>query len=156
MKKWRIENPLIWKELRRRNFKKKYSTPKGKLNHLMSKYLWDALHSQKNGMKWESIVGYSSDILFNHLKKTVPIGYTWDDFLSGELHLDHIIPRSAFNFKSQYDIDFKRCWALENLRLLPAKENMAKGSRLEKPFQPSLAFGGYYATSGIIHDHRTV
>ncbi|GAI61384.1 unnamed protein product, partial [marine sediment metagenome] len=35
-------------------------------------------------------------------------------------------------------IDFKRCWALENLRLLPAKENMVKHNKLDRPFQPAL------------------
>lgn len=33
-------------------------------------------------------------------------------------------------------------WALKNLQLLPAKENMTKNAKLEKPFQPSFAFGG--------------
>ena len=37
---------------------------------------------------------------------------------------------------------FERCWALKNLRLLPAKENFAKKDKLEKPFQPSLMING--------------
>jgi len=32
----------------------------------------------------------------------------------------------------------KRCWALSNLRLLPAKENMIKHNKLDRPFQPAL------------------
>ncbi|MBA7551803.1 hypothetical protein ES705_44352 [subsurface metagenome] len=68
----------------------------------------------------------------------MPAGYTWQDFLSGELHIDHIIPISAFNFTKPEHTDFKRAWALENLRLLPAKENMIKHDRLDRPFQPAL------------------
>lgn len=85
---------------------------------------------------------YDVDMLARHLKKTMPKGYAWQDFLNGALHIDHKIPVSAFNFKTPEDIDFKRCWALKNLQLLPARENMIKSSKLEKPFQPSLAFGG--------------
>jgi 5-methylcytosine-specific restriction endonuclease McrA len=71
----------------------------------------------------------------------MPLGYTWQDFLSGKLHIDHIIPIAAFNFRSPGDADFKHCWALKNLRLLPAKENMRKGAKLTAPHQPGLAFG---------------
>lgn len=34
--------------------------------------------------------------------------------------------------------DFKRCWALRNLQLLPAKDNLRKNAKIGKPFQPSL------------------
>ena len=34
--------------------------------------------------------------------------------------------------------DFKKCWSLDNLQQMWAKENMIKGANLEKPFQPSL------------------
>ena len=46
--------------------------------------------------------------------------------------------RSAFNFSKPEHIDFKRCWSLENLRLLPAMENIKKHNKLFKPFQPAL------------------
>lgn len=32
----------------------------------------------------------------------------------------------------------RRCWALKNLRLLLAKDNIKKKDKLKKPFQPSL------------------
>jgi hypothetical protein len=54
-------------------------------------------------------------------------------------HINHVIPISAFNFSSPEDIDFKKCWALKNLRPLWAKDNFSKNARLDKPFQPSLA-----------------
>ena len=71
--------------------------------------------------------------------KTLPVGHTWTDFLEGDFHIDHIIPCAAFNFQSPEDPDFKRCWALSNLQLLPAEENLKKGAKLLQPFQPSLA-----------------
>ena len=95
----------------------------------------------------EDILGYSLKKLENHLGKTMPKGYNWDDFLRGDLHIDHIVPVSAFNFNHEQDIDFKRCWALKNLQLLPAIENMRKSAKLTKPFQPSLSFAPFSAGS---------
>ncbi|MBA7577365.1 hypothetical protein ES695_16320 [Candidatus Atribacteria bacterium 1244-E10-H5-B2] len=94
--------------------------------------------SYKQGRKWEKLVDYDSKELKKRLTKTMPEGYTWQDFLSGELHIDHIIPVLVFNFSKTEHADFKRCWALSNLRLLPAKENLIKGAKLDRPFQPAL------------------
>jgi len=77
----------------------------------------------------------------HHLKTTIPEGCSWETFLKGDLHIDHKIPISAFNFKTPNDIDFKKCWALENLQLLTVRDNLSKGANLDKPFQPSFAFG---------------
>lgn len=87
------------------------------------------------------MVGYKLEELEKHLQSTVPKGYTWQDFLDGELWIDHIIPVSVFNFTKPEHEDFKRCWALENLRVIPARENMEKGARLYEPFQASFPFG---------------
>jgi len=89
--------------------------------------------------KWELLAGYSVELLKEHLESTLPEGSTWSDFLSGHLHIDHIIPLVAFNFSKDSDIDFKRAWSITNLRLLPAAENCIKNGTLEHPFQPSLA-----------------
>jgi hypothetical protein len=92
----------------------------------------------KAGRSWERLVGYTQDALVARLKQTIPAGYTWQDYLDGRLHLDHITPCAAFNVSSTDDIDFRLCWQLSNLQLLPASENCSKGAKLPKPFQPSL------------------
>ncbi len=89
--------------------------------------------------KWEILVGYTVENLERHLIKMMPAGYTWKDFLEGRLHIDHIIPLSAFNFFGPAHMDFKHAWSLKNLQLLPEKENLRKGARLTRPFQPALA-----------------
>ena len=50
-------------------------------------------------------------------------------------HIDHIRPMASFDFTDGKDgEDWQRCWALANLRMLPAEENMAKGNSLcERP-----------------------
>ena len=87
---------------------------------------------------WNKQVNYTIVDLKNHLEKTIPNGYDWEDYINGKLQVDHIIPISAFNFTSANHTDFKRCWALENLRLLPSKENSKKSYTLNQPFQPAL------------------
>lgn len=110
-----------------------------RVSNAMSCGMWNTLRGSKNYRSWESLIGYTTEDLMAHLIKTMPKGYTWDDYLNGKLHIDHIIPKSVFNFKTPEDIDFKRCWELKNLQLLPAKENIRKHARLTKPFQPSFS-----------------
>ena len=138
-KKYYIENKEYF-----RKFHRKYNTNKRKtdlkfnLNCKISKAIKLSLKNNKNGRHWETLVGYTLNDLYNHLQKTMPNGYTWQDYLNSKLHIDHIIPISVWNFDNANQIDFKRCWALENLQLLPAKENLIKNNKIDKPFQPSL------------------
>ena len=125
----------------RKNRHKKYKRKtdlKFNLNEKISHAINFSLKGNKNGRHWETLVNYTLDDLIKRLKKTMPKGYTWQDYLEGKLHLDHIIPISAHNFTTSKHIDFKRCWSLSNLQLLPAKENLAKHDKLYKPFQPTL------------------
>jgi hypothetical protein len=110
------------------------------LNGRISVAMGHSLKGNKAGRHWEDLVGYTLDDLLKRLKKTMPQGYNWQNYLDGELHIDHIIPISAFNFTKTEHIDFKRCWALGNLRLLLAMKNWKKHAKLDKPFQRALAF----------------
>jgi len=123
---------------------KEYSREKSKtdlrfnLNGRISSGIYDSLEGNKSGRHWEKLVGYTLEDLIKHLKKNIPKGYSMEDCFNGKLHIDHKIPKSVFNFTKPEHIDFKKCWALSNLQLLPAKENMEKGSKLDRPFQPAL------------------
>jgi len=109
------------------------------INHRISSAIGKSLKGNKIKQHWEDLVGYTLSELKKYLEKTIPKGYTWQDFLKGKLHIDHKIPVSVFNYTKPEHIDFKRCWALGNLQLLPAKENIKKSNKLTKPFQPALA-----------------
>jgi hypothetical protein len=56
---------------------------------------------------------------------------TWNDNDSSTWtwQLDHIIPRSDLPYSSMEDENFQKCWALENLRPLNAKQNLLDGVR---------------------------
>ena len=96
--------------------------------------------SGKRGRSWVDMLGYTGQDLISHLESQFEHGMTWDNYGFGDdkWHIDHIIPIRAFNFSSPNDEDFVRCNALENLRPLWQKENLAKGGELAAPFQPSL------------------
>lgn len=79
--------------------------------------------------KWEVLLGYSMRDLVQHLQRTLPTGSKWEQFLSGTLHIDHILPRASFDLSSVDEL--KACWSLGNLRLLPAQANMRKGAAVE-------------------------
>ena len=119
---------------------KRKINPKFNLNCKMSIIIRYSLKGNKNGKHWETLVNFTLKDLIKRLKQTMPKGYTWQDFMEGKLHIDHIVPISAFNFTESKHIDFKRCWALKNLRLLPARENIIKSNKLSRPFQPALIF----------------
>ena len=73
---------------------------------------------------------YTQEEFVRHLLSTLPAGYTEADACDGnKLHIDHIRPVSSFNLTGNVDDEFKACWALENLRLLPARDNMVKGAK---------------------------
>lgn len=134
-KQWYKDNPDWYRQYAKN---KRRTDLKYNLNYKMGKNIGKALKGNKAGRSWEFLTGYTLAELIERLNETMPVGYAWKDYLNGDLHIDHIIPISAFNFNCPEHIDFKRCWALENLRLLPAKENMIKHNKLDRPFQPAL------------------
>ena len=79
---------------------------------------------------------YTQDEFIGHLIATLPPGTDPAEICDGsKWHIDHIRPMASFEFEGGKDgEDWQRCWALANLRMLPAEENMAKGDSLsERP-----------------------
>ena len=139
-KEYYEENKVaISKRVRKYEKMKMGTDPKYNLNKRISCLMRNSLKGNKEGCHWEDLVGYTLEDLIKRLSSTMPEGCTWQDFLNGDLHIDHIIPKSIFNFTNIKHTDFQRCWELSNLRLLPARENISKSNKLYKPFQPSLA-----------------
>jgi hypothetical protein len=116
------------------------TNPKFRLNANIHKAISTSLVGAKKGRSWEAIVGYDIEDLRGHLEKQFTDGMSWDNY--GEWHVDHKIPLAVHNFISPDDIDFKRAWALSNLQPMWGHDNRVKHTTIDKPFQPSLAFGG--------------
>jgi hypothetical protein len=153
IKKWRAENPGIVKlnrdkwinnnrgrfnELQRKVKLKIRATLKGKLTHKIGMSIRNTVQAKsKNNKHWEILVGYTVEELINYLEKLFTPNMTWDNY-GPVWHIDHKIPISVFNFETPDDIDFKKCWCLDNLQPLEASKNWSKRANLTEPFQPSL------------------
>ena len=116
--------------------KKKYKDVCHRLNASISSRLRIVLPRNRHWRRNLKLLDYSARELKEHLEKQFQGGMSWNNY--GEWHIDHIIPLSAFNFDSPAHIDFRRCWALNNLQPLWAKENMQKKDKLTIEFQPAL------------------
>jgi hypothetical protein len=138
---WALNNPDKQKAMAKRATTKLRNTPKGILDHRISTAIRETLKGTKNGKRWQLLVGYSVAELKFHIEKRFVGGMSWGKFMSGEIHIDHKIPIAVFNYKTPDDPDFKRCWAIENLQPMWAKDNILKSVKLNQPFQPSLSFG---------------
>jgi len=135
-RRWQAANPEIRKASLRKSNAKKRSTVTGLLSHHISVSMRQSLKFGKQGRKWESLVGYDLNRLKRHLEKQFLPGMSWEN--RSQWHIDHKIPISAFNYEQPTDLDFKRCWALSNLRPLWKHDNLVKHTKIDKPFQPGL------------------
>jgi len=123
-KKYRKRHP----EVRRRYQKKRRKeNPKYHLNGNISKAIGASLSGKKHGRKWEILVGYTCQNLMKHLEKQFDEKMSWGNY-GNYWVIDHIRPISSFNFTSPDDLEFKQCWALENLQPLEKIENIKKSN----------------------------
>jgi hypothetical protein len=136
-KQWASDNPDKVRKYSRSKKIRYRKNPMKKLNFNISYGVWLSIKENKKNRHWETLVGYTLQQLKLHLEKQFKDGMTWENY--GEWHIDHRLPIAVHNFNSPDDIDFKKCWALKNLQPLWALDNISKGAKLLKPFQPSLS-----------------
>lgn len=120
-KDWKAANPDRVRENKRRRLRE---MPSEVLNNRMRSAINQRVRDGKGGRSWRDVVGYGPEELMAHLERQFVKGMTWDNV--GEWHIDHIVPLSSFAFDSVDDPEFRRAWALPNLRPLWAAENKSK------------------------------
>lgn len=145
VRKWRIEykrrpevkerDRLLNRSAHRKTYQaarqhKYRSTIMGRLRNRISRSMNYALRSGMNGKSWQEAVGYSIKDLKVHIEHQFVGDMSWEKFMLGEIHIDHIRPMSSFSFGDYSDLEFKQCWALENLQPLWAKDNLSKGAKI--------------------------
>lgn len=132
-KTYRQNNKQQILQLNNEYYKKKYeTTPIFRLNKLLSRTMARSLKHNKNNQHWETLVDYTLYDLKKHLEKQFKDGMTWKN-QSKVWHIDHRIPISWFTFKSYKDIEFKECWALDNLQPKLKADNLTKSNRYAEP-----------------------
>ena len=99
-------------------------------------------NSSKGGKSILKFLPYTMQELKEHLEKQFEPWMTWENYGSYRAdiwndndpstwiwNLDHIIPQSDLPYISMDEDNFKKCWALENLRPYSAKQNLLDGIR---------------------------
>lgn len=98
-------------------------------------------NSNKSGKSILQYLFYSIEELKNHLESLFEPWMNWNnwgaynkdlwndnDSNTWKWSIDHIIPQSDLPYISMDDENFRKCWALENLRPLNSKQNLIEGT----------------------------
>lgn len=79
----------------------------------------------------EEILHYSIKDLYHHLLTTLKLSHSIDDFMSGELEIDHIIPIGNYYYRSTNDEEFKKAWSIKNHRFIDKNENRNRRKNID-------------------------
>ncbi len=98
--------------------------------------------SSKNGLPVFDYLDYSPEDLKKHIENQFEPWMTWEnhgpylkanwddnDSKTWTWQIDHIIPQSKLPYDSMEHPNFKKCWALNNLRPLSAKLNVLRKNK---------------------------
>lgn len=116
-----------------------------KLRKSISYSIWFHLSSNNSSKNNKSILqylSYSIQELKEHLESQFESWMNWNnygayhisfwndyDVSTWKWNIDHIVPQSKLPYTSMEDENFKKCWSLENLRPVSAKQNIIDGNR---------------------------
>lgn len=88
----------------------------------------NSLVGRGGGRKTELQLGYTMEELRIHLERQFNKKMTWEKFMNGEIHIDHILPKKSFDMSDPEE--WKICWSLPNLRPLWANDNRTKSAKV--------------------------
>jgi len=133
------------RKYRRQYRQKKKGTVGYKLRANISRTISRSLRQRgatKEGSSFLQCVSWSVQELKAHLESGWEPWMTWDNYgvyvasswddndpSTWKWNIDHIIPQSETPYVSMRDENFAKCWALENLRPMSAKQNLLDGVR---------------------------
>jgi hypothetical protein len=115
-----------------------------KLNSNISRAIRSFLTSNngnKNGKSCRRYLPFTFEELKNRLESLFEPWMTWDNYgtyksdiwnddpATWTWNIDHIIPQSKLQYMSMEEENFKKCWALSNLRPYSSKQNLRDGNR---------------------------
>lgn len=122
-KQAKAEYNKVWKKDRYKN------NNNYKIRCIISSAVRRSLKGMKKGDSIKNILGYTIEELKEHLEHQFEDWMNWDNLgltatkEKETWQIDHIIPVNTFNIKEIGDEEFRKCWALSNLRPLDSYIN---------------------------------
>jgi len=129
IKQWKINNSD--KIDHKKRHKKRWANPTYKVSKTISNQVNECIIDKNNSSVFD-LLGYTVHDLIRHIENQFTEGMSWSNHSKYGWHIDHIKPVCSFNFTSKHDEDFKKCWALDNLRPLWAIDNIKKSHEDKK------------------------
>lgn len=142
---WKARNPekrrasdKAWREANRDKVRAKQRRSDARIQkspiHVLNKRIKGRIRSMLKGAYSPGSLGsyldFTKDELVDHIERQFTKGMSWSRLVTGEIHIDHIVPIAAFNIKDVGDAEFRACWALSNLRPMWAMDNWTKQKRV--------------------------
>jgi len=103
--------------------RRRAANPSERVRNAVGARLWAVLKGRSDGALF-SRLGYTPGELVAHLEARFEPGMSWDNY--GRWHIDHRRPCASFDLTSSEQFD--KCWSLENLQPLWARDNLVKGA----------------------------
>lgn len=118
-----------WKKYR----KERYAiNPVARLSDILRSRISAAIKYKRKSGSAVKDLGCSLEQLFSHLESKFEAGMTWENW--GKWHIDHIRPLISFDLTNREQ--FLQACHYTNLQPLWAKDNIAKGARLDFVIAP--------------------
>lgn len=100
---------------------------KARKNDNIADVIRQAIRREGESLRVEIELGYTISQLMIHLESKFIGDMCWDEFMRGNIHIDHIRPQASFDL-TDYD-QWRECWSMDNLQPLWAADNLAKGAK---------------------------
>lgn len=120
--KYNLDTEFNAKERLRRQIKK------AKNKDGIGSNIRDAVFREGNSKAVEAELGFTIKEFCSHFESLFTDNMNWKEFKNGNIHIDHERPQDSFDLTNQSE--WEKCWSLENLQPLWAKENLKKGNKL--------------------------
>lgn len=133
MENWYISNPKYMSNYRKNKYKNDINF---KLAVTVRRSIYGLLKNKKVGRHWENLVGWKLEEGIKYIESQFTLGMSWSNYgyyvdkngvkkLGWEI--DHIDPISNYDITDYNCADFKKCWALSNLRPMWATTRVIGG-----------------------------
>lgn len=119
--------PTYCREVWREKQKKRLLDPHERILSRLRSRIYYALNGKCKSNKTEVLIGCTVDFFLDYIKSKLVDPMTWEEILSGQIHIDHIRPCSSFNLESEEQQ--KLCFHYTNLQPLWSEDNLKKSDQ---------------------------